>query len=75
MTFQANLQPLLSGNRMICSKFYKSQSVKMLENRGSLIFMENKIKPKTCKLLVNSILALVNYCSYKDYFETTIEWE
>ena len=51
---------LLSGNRMICSKFYKSQSVKMLENRGSLIFVENKIKPKTCKLLVNSILALAN---------------
>jgi hypothetical protein len=35
---------------MICSKFYNSQSVKMLDNRGSLIFVENKIKPKTCKL-------------------------
>jgi hypothetical protein len=32
-------------------------------------------KPKTCKLLVNSILALANHCSYKDYFATTIEWE
>ena len=34
---------------MTC-KVYKSESVKMLENRGSLIFVENKIKPKTCKL-------------------------
>ena len=47
----------------------------MLENRGYLRFVENKIKPKTCKLLVNSILALVNHCFYKDYFVTTIEWE
>ena len=51
------------------------ESVKMLENRGSLIFVENKIKPKTCKLLVNSILALASYCSYEGYFGTTIEWE
>ena len=60
---------------MICSKFYNSQSVKMLDNRGSLIFVENKIKPKTCKLLVNSILVLANHCSYEGYFTTTIEWE
>ena len=59
---------------MTC-KVYKSESVKMLENRGSLIFVENKIKSKTCKLLANSILALVNHCFYKDYFVTTIEWE
>ena len=74
-TFQVNPRQLLSGNRMICSKFYKSESVKSLENRGSLRFVENKMKPITCKLLVNSILVLVNYCSYKDYFATTIEWE
>ena len=36
---------------------------------------EAKMKQKTCKLLVNSILALVNHCSYKGYFATTIEWE
>ena len=59
---------------MTC-KVYKSASAKMLENIGCLRFVENKMKPKTCKLFVNSILALVNYCSYKDYFETTIECE
>ena len=52
-----------------------SESARVFENRGSLRFVENKIKPKTCKLLVNSILALVNHCSYKDYFATAIEWE
>ena len=59
---------------MTC-KVYKSESAKMLENRDSLRFVENKMKPKTCKPLVNSILALVNHCSYKDYFSSTIEWE
>ena len=54
---------------------YKSESAKMLENIGCLRFVENKMKPKNCKLLVNSILALANHCSYKDYFVTTIEWE
>ena len=29
---------------------YKSESTKLLENRGCLRFEENKIKPKTCKL-------------------------
>ena len=53
----------------------KSESAKMLINIGYLIFVANKIKPKACKLLVNSILALVNHCFYKDYFVTTIEWE
>ena len=43
--------------------------------RGKGQFVENKIKPKTCKLLVNSISALANHCSYEDYFVTTIEWE
>ena len=47
----------------------------MLENIDSLRFVENKMKPKTCKPLVNSILALVNHCSYKGYFGTIIEWE
>jgi hypothetical protein len=46
-----------------------------MENRGSLRFVKNKIKPKTCKLLVNPILELANHCSYEDYFATTIEWE
>ena len=59
---------------MTC-KVYKSESAKILENIGYLRFVQNQIKPKTCKLLVNSILALVNHCSYKDYFATTIEWE
>ena len=58
---------------MTC-KFHKSESAKMLENRDSLRFVENKMKPKTCKLLVNSILALANHCSYKGYFTTRIEW-
>ena len=56
-------------------KVYKSESARLLENRGSLRFLENKMKPKTCKLLINSILALVNHCSYKSYFANTIEWE
>ena len=56
-------------------KVYKSESAKLLENRGCLRFVENKIKPKTCKLLVNSILVLANHCSYEGYFTTTIEWE
>ena len=34
-----------------------------------------EVKPKTCKLLVNSILVLANHCSYEGYFTTTIEWE
>ena len=34
-----------------------------------------EVKPKTCKLLVNSILVLANHCSYNGYFATTIEWE
>ena len=38
---------------MTC-KVYKSASAKMLENIGCLRFVEDKIKPKTCKLLVNS---------------------
>ena len=53
-------------------KVYKSESARLLENRGCFRFVENKIKPKTCKLLVNSILALANHCSYKDYFAATI---
>jgi hypothetical protein len=59
---------------MTC-KVYMSESARVLENRGSLRFVENKIKPKTCKLLVNSILVLANHCSYEGYFTTTIEWE
>ena len=59
---------------MTC-KVCKSESAKLFKNTGYLRFVENKIKPKTCKLLVNSILALVNHCSYKGYFATTIEWE
>ena len=59
---------------MTC-KVYKSESAKMLENIGSFRFVESKIKPKTCNLLVNSILALASYCSYEGYFGTTIEWE
>ncbi len=59
---------------MTCN-VYKSESAKVLENIGCLRFVENKMKPKTCKLLVNSILALASYCSYKGYFSTTIEWE
>jgi hypothetical protein len=27
----------------------------------------------TCKLVVKSIFALVNHCSFKSYFSTTIE--
>jgi len=53
---------------------YKSESTKILESIGSLRFVENKIKPKTCKHLVNSILVIANHCSYKGYFTTTIEW-
>ena len=56
-------------------KVHKSESAKLLKNRGCFRFVENKIKPKTYKLLVNSILALANHCSYKGYFTTTIEWE
>ena len=56
-------------------KVYKSESARLLENRGSLRFLENKMKPKTCKLLVNSFLELANHCSSKGYFATTIEWE
>jgi hypothetical protein len=59
---------------MTCN-VYKSESAKVLENIGCLRFVENKMKPKTCKLLVNSILALVNHCYYRDYFALTIEWE
>jgi len=54
---------------------YKSESAKMLENRDSLRFVENKMKPKTCKPLVNSILALVNHCYIRVCRTTTIEWE
>ena len=56
-------------------KGYNLESAKVLEIRGRLRFVENKIKPKTCKLLVNSILSLVNHCSDMDYFVATIEWE
>ena len=59
---------------MTC-KVYMSEGARVLENRGSLRFVANKIKPKTCKLLVNSILPLANHRSYKDYFATTIEWQ
>jgi len=37
------------GHFLTC-KVYKSESARLLENRGSLRFVENKIKPKTCKL-------------------------
>ena len=59
---------------MTC-KVYKPESAKVLENIGCLKFEENKMKPKTCQLLVSFILVLANHCSYKDYFVTTIEWE
>ena len=53
-------------------KIYKSGSAKLLENRGCLRFVKNKIEPKTCKPPVNSILALASHCSCKGYFVTTI---
>ena len=59
---------------MTCN-VYKSESAKVLENIVCLRFVENQVKPKTCKPLVNSILALASHCSYKGYFGTTIEWE
>ena len=59
---------------MTC-KFHKSESVKMLANIACFRVRRKKMKPKTCKLLVNSIFALVNHCSCKGYFTTTIEWE
>ena len=55
---------------MTC-KVYKSESAKMSENRGSLRFVENKIKQK----LVNFILASANHCSYKGCVLTRTEWE
>ena len=42
---------------MTC-KVCKLESAKMLENRDSLRFVENKMKPKTCKPLVKSIVLL-----------------
>jgi len=57
------------------SKVYKSESAKVLENRGSLRFVENKMKPITCKLLVNSILAIANRCYIRASKYSTIEWE
>ena len=53
---------------MICSKFYNSQSVKMLDNRGSLIFVENKIKPKTCKLYFGTRKPLFLQGLFFDYY-------
>ena len=46
----------------------------MLENRASLRFVE-KMKPKTCKLLVNTILALANHCYIGLSKTMTVEWE
>jgi hypothetical protein len=54
---------------------YKSESAKLLKNSGCLRFVEKKIKPKTCKLLVNSILPLANYCYIRVCKTATIEWE
>jgi len=59
---------------MTC-KVYMSESARLLENSGSLRFLENKMKPKTCKPLVNSILALANRCYIRDCKTATIEWE
>ena len=47
----------------------------MLENIDSLRFVENKMKPKTCKPLVNSILPLVNHYYTRACKTATIEWE
>ena len=52
---------------MTC-KVYKSESVKMLENRGSLIFVENKIKPKTCKLYFGARKPLFLQGLFCDYY-------
>ena len=46
---------------------YKSESAKLLENRDYLRFMENKIKPKTCKLYFGTskpLLLLGLFCDY-----------
>jgi hypothetical protein len=51
--------------------FYKSESAKLLENRDCLRFVENKIKPKTCKIY--SIARKPLFLQH--YFAITIEWE
>ena len=58
---------------MTC-KVYKSESAKILENIGCLRFVKNKMKPKTSKLIVNSILAAANHC-YIRACKTAMELE
>lgn len=56
-------------------KVYKSESAKMSENIACFRIRRKKMEAKSCKLLVNSILALVTHCSCRGYFMTTTEWE
>ena len=57
---------------MTC-KVYMSESARVLGNRGSLRFVENKIKPKTCKLFGNthSFFSFVNKLVNSDYYSVS----
>ena len=52
---------------MTC-KVYMSESARLLENRGSLRFVENKIKPKTCKLYFGARKPLLLQGLFFDYY-------
>ena len=47
---------------------HKSESAKMLENRGSFRFVENKMKPKTCKLYFGARKPLFLQGLFFDYY-------
>ena len=49
-------------------KVYKSESARLLENRGSLRFLENKMKPKTCKLYFGARKLLFLQGLFCDYY-------
>ena len=48
--------------------FYKSESAKLLENRDCLRFVENKIKPKTCKRYFGTRKPLFLQGLFFDYY-------
>ena len=52
---------------MTC-KVYKSASAKMLENIGCLRFVEDKIKPTTCKLYFGARKPLLLQGLFWDYY-------
>ena len=75
---EANVTAVLEGTFGRAKQGYNvcnSASAKMLILQGFLEVMKVRKIGKSYKVVTNYRMPLVNHCSYKVFYNTTVEWE